>query len=194
MYVVLFCNNQQFLLVENQVAYGLVSKQGILHTPTTIRKGKTIINQRIEWYLISKQTHLLSEIFCSYSQICGRESDSTQHKKKRFNRVAPLFRPKKMGRCSPWRPCLADGRRGSCAAKYLRSAGSRHRLGLTVPSPCASRLSCVCLFISGFWHSKSRKIPAKLVYKLDESCYLEMDLWQLCQYIHRCGFIEQFIT
>lgn len=83
----------------------------------------------------------------------GKRFNTTQ--KKRFNRVAPLFRPKKWDE-DPWRPCLADGRRGSCAAKYLRSAGSRPPLGLgvegkRVPSRDCAEFMCkstkLCLFV-----------------------------------------------
>ena len=164
MYVVLFCNNQQFLLVENQVAYGLVSKQGILHTPTTIRKGKTIINQRIEWYLISKQTHLLSDIFCSYSQICGRVSAIQHNTQKTIQQSCSPFPSPKNGTKTHGGPALpmdaevaAPPSTFEPQAAALRSAWALKGSGsqvVTVPSSCANRLSCVCLF-SGFWHSKS---------------------------------------
>lgn len=76
-------------------------------------------NPSIVWYFL--------QLFANMWQ--GKRFNKTQ--KKRFNRVAPLFRSKTKWDEDPWRR-LADGRRGSCAAKYLRSAGSRRGLGLGV--------------------------------------------------------------
>jgi hypothetical protein len=163
MYGVLFCKIKQFLLVENQVAYGLVSKQGILQQPFEYGKPSSTRGLSGTWFP-NKPIYCLiffAAILSKY--VAGK---AIQHNtKKTIQQSCSPFPSQKNGTKTHGGPALpmdaevaAPPSTFEAQAAALRSAWALKGSGsqvVTVPSSCANRLSCVCLFISGFWHSKS---------------------------------------
>ena len=95
MYGVLFGNNQQFFLVENRVAYGLVSKQGILQQPFEWGKPSSTRGLSGTWFP-NKPIYCLTFFVAIRKYVAGK---AIQHntKKNDSTELLPFSVPKQNG-------------------------------------------------------------------------------------------------